>query len=138
MAEPNRPNTLPGTPSTPGSGRGGFTLIELMIVVMVLGVLAAIAIPNYVRMVDRSRRSSCLSNQRNLATHGVLFVFDAGIVDAVVNCQQIYQGGYVPESLTDCPNATDGSNDDYLVTVEQTAITDVTCQIRGADHEWSP
>lgn len=37
----------------------GFTLIELLIVITVLGILAAIAIPNYTQYVQRSRRNEC-------------------------------------------------------------------------------
>jgi type II secretion system protein G len=40
----------------------GFTLIELMIVVVVIGVLAAIAIPNFISMLNRAKEGATKSN----------------------------------------------------------------------------
>jgi prepilin-type N-terminal cleavage/methylation domain-containing protein len=48
--------------------RRAFTLIELMIVVVIIGILAAIAIPKFQNVQDKARQSACRTNLRCLAT----------------------------------------------------------------------
>ena len=45
-----------------GFTNAGFTLVEIMIVVLIIGILLAIAIPNFVQARETSRAKSCVAN----------------------------------------------------------------------------
>src|SRR5919198_152215 len=46
--------------------RAGFTLVEIMIVVAIIGLLAAIAIPNFIKARQASQKAACVANLRTI------------------------------------------------------------------------
>lgn len=69
-----------------GAGRSGFTLIELLIVVVIIGILAALAIPSFAATKEKTYLASMKSDLHNLVTAQEAFLADSSR----------YYGGPIP------------------------------------------
>ncbi|MGD2278758.1 MAG: prepilin-type N-terminal cleavage/methylation domain-containing protein [Candidatus Omnitrophota bacterium] len=59
-------------------GKGGFTLVEIMIVVAIIGLLAAVAIPNFMRARERAQQNACIANLKQVDGAKTLWALDSG------------------------------------------------------------
>ncbi len=67
----------------------GFTLIELMIVVAIIGILAAIAIPNFVKFQCRSKQSEAKTNLKALYVAEESYYAEQDVYLAITSCSQL-------------------------------------------------
>ena len=119
----------------------GFTLIELMIVVVIIGILAAIAIPKFSSVKDQAEQVACRSNLRSLGSAEAMYFGINGVYGSIaqidgsdvmgnaleIRCPQNTANVYatVPAAPTDtyaipCPNegsvpVSHGSIEDGIV-----------------------
>jgi len=101
----------------------GFTLIELMIVILVILVLAAILLPQFGLARERARKASCVSNQRNLETAVAMWQTD--------NPSTILVGNTLNAAT---PSAATLSGNPQYTTAQMYVEPDDTTVTTGADY----
>ena len=81
-----------------GRHQGGFTIIELLIVVAIIGIIAVLAIPNLINAIQRSRQSRSVADMRTISEgveayqtdHSFYPVVDNGTVAELNDYLEIY------------------------------------------------
>ena len=99
----------------------GFTLIELLIVVAIIGIIAAIAIPNLLNAIDRGKQKRTMADLRSLGTAIESYSIDNNVYPAA-NDFSTLEGVIEPIYIRTAPES-DGWGRTFLVTSTNTLYT---------------
>lgn len=80
------------------SKKGGFTLVELMVVVAVIAILAAIAMPQFLSAADKARSAKETADIQIIKNATQLYMIDKN-VDTPPTVENLYKEGYLTEHV---------------------------------------
>ena len=100
----------------------GFTLIELLIVVAIIGIIAAIAIPNLLNAIDRGKQKRTMADMRSLGTAVESYAVDNNVYPVVATAAALKTVVEAGAYIKNMPTA-DGWSNTFVVDSVSTQYT---------------